>query len=461
MPLRNIVEIILPWARLLMPGDHAMGEGANRPAYRGPAGRSAAWGAALLVAVGAGPTFAPSALSQQQQMPAGPVSGSAASEVKKVTIVLARLRRDRLPPLSLLDFPPEDDGVAGARLAINDNNTTGRFLKQEFTLDVVEGATVPELVSEVAKRVDAGAGLIVADAGAEGVLALADAIKGRDALIVNAGSSDDRLREADCRANVVHTAPSRSMLADGLAQYLAWKQWRRWFLVRGTGRDDEAFAEALRRAAKRFGGKIVEERVFQVEAGSRRADGGHEQIQQQIPAFTQNAPAHDVVLVADEGGQFGEYFPYRTWDARPVAGTQGLAPVSWHPALEQWGATQFQNRFRRLAARAMRPLDYDVWVAVRSVGEAATRTRSTMPKDLIGYVKSPDFDVAAFKGRKLSYRSWNGQLRQPILVGTAKLPVSVSPQPGFLHQHSELDTLGIDKPETACTAYSSGMGSRQ
>jgi ABC transporter substrate binding protein (PQQ-dependent alcohol dehydrogenase system) len=378
-------------------------------------------------------------------------------DVHKIAIVLARELRDLPPPLSLLDFPPQDDGVAGARLAINDNNTTGRFLKQEFTLDVVQSASVPELIAEAGKRVDAGARFVVADASAETVLALADALKGREALVMNAGSGDDRLREADCRPNVVHTAPSRTMLADGLAQYLVWKQWRRWFLVRGPGRDDEAFAEALRRAAKRFGGKIVEERPFTIDTGGRRSDGGYEQIQQQIPSFTQNAPAYDVLLVADEGGQFGEYFPYRTWEARPVAGTQGLAPMSWHPALEQWGATQFQNRFRRLANRPMRPLDYDVWMAIRSVGEAATRTKSAAPEALIAYMKSPAFDLAAFKGRKLSYRDWNGQLRQPILVGTPKLPVTVSPQPGFLHQFSELDTLGVDRPESACRAYAVGQ----
>jgi ABC transporter substrate binding protein (PQQ-dependent alcohol dehydrogenase system) len=373
--------------------------------------------------------------------------------VQKIAIVLARELRDLPAPLSLLDFPPPDDGIAGARLAINDNNTTGRFLKQEFTLDVVQSASVPELIAQVGKRVDAGAGFVVADASAETVLALADTLKGREALVMNAGSGDDRLREADCRPNVVHTAPSRSMLADGLAQYLVWKQWRRWFLVRGTGRGDEAFAEALRRAAKRFGGKIVEERTFNVDTGGRRSDGGYEQLQQQIPSFTQNAAPYDVLLVADEGGQFGEYFPFRTWEARPVAGTQGLAPMSWHPAMEQWGATQFQHRFRRLANRPMRPLDYDVWVAVRSVGEAATRAKSTAPEALIAYMKSPAFDLAAFKGRKLSYREWNGQLRQPILVATPKLPVTVSPQPGFLHQFSELDTLGIDRPESACRAY--------
>jgi ABC transporter substrate binding protein (PQQ-dependent alcohol dehydrogenase system) len=373
--------------------------------------------------------------------------------VQKIAIVVAREQRDRLPPLSLLDFPPGDDGIAGARLAINDNNTTGRFLKQEFTLDVVQSPSVSSLIAEVTKRVDAGAGFVIIDASPAVVLALADALKGRDVLIMNAGSADDRLREADCRPNVVHTAPSRSMLADGLAQYLVWKQWRRWLLVRGTEPDDEAFAEALRRAARRFGAKIVEERVFKVEAGSRRTDGGYEQIQQQIPVFTQNAPAYDVLMVADETGQFGEYFPYRTWDPRPVAGTQGLTPMSWHPALEQWGGTQFQNRFQRLAKRPMRGLDYDMWVAVRSIGEAATRTKSADAKTIIGYIKSDSFDVAAFKGRKLTYRAWNGQLRQPILVGTPKLPVTVSPQPGFLHQFSELDTLGVDRPETACRGY--------
>jgi ABC transporter substrate binding protein (PQQ-dependent alcohol dehydrogenase system) len=380
-------------------------------------------------------------------------AASPSSEVQRIVVVLAREIRDIPPPLSLLDMPPADDGIAGARLAINDNNTTGRFLKQEFALEIVQNSDSGELIAQVRKQVEGGAAFVVADASAQTTLALADALKDRPVLVFNAGSPDDRLREQDCRANVVHTAPSRAMLADALAQYLVWKQWRRWFLVRGTNPDDEASAAALRRAAKRFGARIVEERAFKYEGGSRRSDGGHEQVQQQIPSFTQNVAAYDVLVVADEGDLFGEYLPYRTWDARPVAGTQGLFATSWHPALEQWGATQFQNRFRRLANRSMRDLDYDVWVAVRSVGEAATRARSADPAAMIAHLKSAEFDLAAFKGRKLTYRNWDGQLRQPILLATAKLPVTVSPQPGFLHQFSELDTLGIDRPETNCRAY--------
>jgi ABC transporter substrate binding protein (PQQ-dependent alcohol dehydrogenase system) len=318
---------------------------------------------------------------------------------------------------------------------------------------VVQHSNADELIAQVRKQVEGGAAFVVADTSPKTTVALADALQDQRALIFNAGSGDDRLREQDCRPNLVHTAPSRAMLADALAQYLVWKQWRRWLLVYGTEPDDEAFAAALRRAAKRFGARIVEERAFKYQTGSRRTDGGHEQIQQQIPTFTQNAPAYDVLMVADEGGLFGEYLPYRSWDARPVAGTQGLVATSWHPALEQWGATQFQNRFRRLVNRAMRDLDYDVWVAIRSIGETATRARSADPATMIAHLKSPDFDLAAFKGRKLTYRAWDGQLRQPILIATAKLPVTVSPQPGFLHQFSELDTLGIDKPETGCRAY--------
>jgi ABC transporter substrate binding protein (PQQ-dependent alcohol dehydrogenase system) len=407
--------------------------------------------ASLVVAAFAAPLALAASVSGQQ--PAAGAQASAAGGPHRIAIVLAREARELPAPLSLLDVPPADDGAAGARLAINDNATTGRFLQQEFTLDVVQSGKPQELVAEIKQRVDAGAAFIVADVSPPTLIALADALKGKDALIFNAGSSDDRLREQDCRPNVVHTAPARAMLADALAQYLVWKRWSRWFLVHGTAPDDAAFAEAMRRAAKRFAAKIVEERPFKYEVGSRRADGGHEQVQEQIPALTRNAPAHDVLVVADESGLFGEYLPYRTADPRPVAGTQGLIPTSWHPALEQWGATQLQNRFRRLANRPMRPLDYDVWVAVRSVGEAATRAKAAAPAQLIAHLKSADFDLAAFKGRKLTYRAWDGQLRQPILIATAKLPVTVSPQPGFLHQFTELDTLGVDKPETNCRAY--------
>lgn len=378
-----------------------------------------------------------------------------ADEKPVVTISIAYLKqlRDENPPLSLLDLPPPDNGVAGANLAISDNNTTGRFVGQSFKLETFESAEIDELIKIANEQIAAGTSFFVVDIDAEPMLKLADALAGKPALILNAGNPDDAVREEQCRANVVHLAPSRTMLADALGQYFAWKQWRNWFLVSGTQPADKLLAEAYRRAAKRFGAKIVEEREFKYEAGSRRADGGFEQIQQQIPQFTQNAKDHDVLIVVDEAQIFADYMPYRAWTPRPVAGSAGLTPTSWHPALELWGGTQFQNRFRRLANRNMRPLDYDSWLAVRVIGEAATRKNTGDFATLNAYIHTPEFEVAAFKGVKTTFRPWNGQLRQPLIVTTPKLLVSISPQQGFLHQFTELDTLGIDKPETKCQAY--------
>jgi ABC transporter substrate binding protein (PQQ-dependent alcohol dehydrogenase system) len=290
----------------------------------------------------------------------------------------------------------------------------------------------------------------VADLPADALLKAADAVKDRGAVLFNAGASDDRLREQDCRTNVIHTAPTRSMLADGLAQYLVWKQWKRWLLVTGSHPEDKLYADALRRAATRFGAKIVQERTFEDTGGARHTDSGVTLIQRQIPVFTQQAPTYDVLVAADESEVFASYLPYRTWDARPVAGSAGLMPTSWDAAHDQWGAVQMQNRFLKLNSRRMTALDMQAWTAARMIGEAASRTSSGDAKTLSAFLKSPDFSIAAFKGQRLTLRDWNWQLRQPILLVDGRMVVSVSPQEGFLHQVSELDTLGVDRPETKC-----------
>ncbi|MBO0733643.1 MAG: branched-chain amino acid ABC transporter substrate-binding protein, partial [Methylocapsa sp.] len=122
----------------------------------------------------------------------------------------------------------------------------------------------------------------------------------------------------------------------------------------------------------------------------------------------------------------------------------------WDGSHEQWGAIQLQNRFLKLASRRMNAGDYNAWVAIRMIGEAASRTASSDPNVLRGYLTGPDFAIAAFKGQKLTLRHWNQQLRQPVLLGDGRTIVSVSPQEGFMHQTSTLDTLGCDEPETKC-----------
>jgi ABC transporter substrate binding protein (PQQ-dependent alcohol dehydrogenase system) len=376
---------------------------------------------------------------------------SVLSAAEPLNVKIAYLgRADRVQTISLIEMPAANNGIAGAQLAVEDNNTTGKFLNESFTIEDVQLKDEDDPAAVITQLADHGVALVVTDLPADLLLKAADAGRERGLLLFNAGAIDDRLRQEDCRANVIHTAPTRTMLADGLAQYLVWKHWTRWLLVVGSHTPDKLYADALRRSANRFGAKIVQERVFQDTGGARRTDSGLVQVQSQIPLFTQSAPEYDVLVAADESQVFADYLPYRTRDPRPVAGSGGLVPTSWDASLDQWGAIQLQNRFQRKFSRHMTALDMQAWTAVRMIGEAVDRVRSADTKTIFDYIKGPDFALAAFKGRKLTVRDWDLQLRQPILLADGRTVVSVSPQEGFLHQFSELDTLGIDRPETKC-----------
>jgi ABC transporter substrate binding protein (PQQ-dependent alcohol dehydrogenase system) len=355
----------------------------------------------------------------------------------------------RTLPLSYLDQPPEDEGVQGARLGIADDNTTGHFTGQSFEL--VESVTPEDGDIATAFRDLAAKGvrLVVTDVGAAELLSVASLPEAAQATIFNTGAAEDRLRAEDCRANILHLLPSRAMLADGLIQYLVAKRWPELLLVVGHGEGDREFASDIRHAAQKFQAHIVKEKPWTFVPGARRTDTGHFAIQAEVARVTQGI-SYDVLVVADEEDEFGDDLSYRTFDPRPVAGTQGMVPSAWARPHEQWGATQLQDRFLHQAKRWMTDRDYAAWMAVRAIGESATRSHSTDPATISAFMRSALFELAAYKGARLSFRSWDGQLRQPILLADARSLVSVSPQPGFLHQFSELDTLGIDKPETKC-----------
>src|SRR5271170_6024509 len=355
----------------------------------------------------------------------------------------------RTLPLTYLDQPPEDEGIQGARLGIADNNTTGQFTGQSFELVESIAPAGGDLAGAFRVLMARGVRLVVTDIDAQQLLTIAALPDADHITLLDSGAADDRLRGADCRANILHLLPSRAMLADALVQYLVVKRWINLLLVVGHSDGDKEFAADIRHAALKFQAHIVEDKPWTFVPGARRTDTGHFAIQAEVARFTQGIN-YDVLVVADEDDEFGDDFSYRTFDPRPVAGTQGLVPSAWARPHEQWGATQLQDRFLHQAKRWMTDRDYAAWMAVRAVGEAATRTQSTDPAVISAFIRSDHFELAAYKGTRLSFRSWDGQLRQPVLLADARSLVSVSPQPGFLHQFSELDTLGIDKPETKC-----------
>lgn len=363
-----------------------------------------------------------------------------------IPVIYLRQEVPAPPVLSNLDPIPEDRGIAGAELGLTDNLTTGRFMGHDYTLDVI---TVPQDGDLRGAAVDAlgRSRLIIVDAPAEDLLMIADLPAAGGALIFNAAAPEPVLRGAECRANVFHSLPSLAMRTDALMQFLQKRRWDDLVLVAGTRPADSAYAEALAASATKFGLTVRDRKDWAFDADMRR------NASQEVPLFTQDFGTYDVLLIADETRDFGRYLAYNTWEARPVAGSEGLEPVTWAPVVEQWGAAQLQNRFRDQAERVMTSRDYAAWAAMRAIGEAVTRTTAADVATLRDFMLSDQFELAGFKGRPLSFRTWNGQLRQPIPLVTRAALVAQAPLEGFLHPVTELDTLGADAPETDCTAF--------
>ena len=374
--------------------------------------------------------------------------GGASSVAAEVNVAIHYIKQEvEVPPtLSNLDPLPEDLGQMGAELGLSDNITTGRFLGQNYELTV----TVVPAGDNYAAAVQAALAetdLIVLDAPAEQVIEAADVPDAADALLFNAGAADVDLRADMCRANVLHTLPSYAMRADALMQFFVKRRWDDIALIEGERDSDQAWADTMEASARKFGLSFGERKTWAFDADMRRNAA------QEVPLFTQDLGDYDVLLVADAADDFARYISFNTWEPRPVAGSEGLRPVVWHRVVEQWGAAQLQSRFTELAERDMKDRDYAVWAAVRAIGEAVTRTGAGDAPTLRDYMLSDDFELAGFKGRPLTFRSWNGQLRQPIPLIHERALVAQAPLEGFLHQRTELDTLGLDQPESGCQAF--------
>lgn len=385
------------------------------------------------------------AYGAKKTAPAPKSQPKASAEAKLDKLPIAYLAQDpQSPPvLPFFEQAVTDRGVQGARLGIQDNNTTGRFTRQNFSLR--ESIVPPD--GDVAAAFKAlladGHRHILLNLESTKIRELAALPESKNVLLYDIATRDDEFRGEACRPNVLHLLPSRAMRADALGQYLAKKRWNKWFLAAGPNDGDKLYAEAVKRAAKRFGAKIVAERTWQHSFDERRTP------ESEVPVFTQGVE-YDILIVADESGLFGDFLPYRTWQPRPVAGTQGLVATAWHRTHEAWGALQLQNRFRDQAGRWMTEEDYGAWLAVRAIGESATRTKSVDFDKVKTFMLGEEFALAGFKGVPLSFRRWNGQLRQPVLIASERSMVAVAPVEGFLHPKNELDTLGYDEPESKC-----------
>ncbi|MCK0169809.1 ABC transporter substrate-binding protein [Aliiroseovarius sp. S1123] len=367
----------------------------------------------------------------------------AGENMRKISVLYLRIAAPERPVLSNLDPTPDNLGRAGAELAVADNNTTGGFMGYQFAMELID-LDEGNLAGARDALHASDAPFVLLDMSAEQMLTLVDESEAR--LFFNVRSYDDRLRGADCRASLLHTLPSYAMRADALMQFVLKKRWDKLALVSGNTVEDGKFADALHNASRKFGLSFGKEEPWVLDGDLRR------QAAAEVPLLTQKLGDYDVLFVADEQNDFARYLAYNTWLPRPILGGDGLRATGWSHVNEQWGAAQLQSRFYDLAGRNMQDIDYAAWAALRAVDEAYLRTNFANLDAIRSYLLD-GIELAGFKGRPLSFRSWNGQMRQPVGLTHASALVAMAPLEGFLHARNELDSLGADAPESQCKAF--------
>jgi len=353
------------------------------------------------------------------------------------------------------------NGSFGARTAIEELNLNGGFLGGTYALRAFVLANDGAAGDDLRAALRDGSRLVVADLAAPDLLRLADLPEADGAVIVDGRTSDDVLREGECRRNVLHVLPDWSMRADALGQFLARRNWRRWFLLYGTAASDHAYADAVRRAARRVGARLVADREFSVSRDDETENDRREQVPALLIAATRIEADYDVLVVADTTDAFGPQLPFDTARPRPIAGTHGLVPAAWHRGFREFAARAMTLRFMRLAGREMSERDYGSWLAVAVLGEAVVRAGTHDIAAIDAYLRSERLSVPAFKGEGVNFRPWDGQLRQPVALFGPDALISMSPQEGFTHAGHASDALGRDRDESACRFRRRGGETRE
>ncbi|MGB1227014.1 MAG: hypothetical protein ACPG9K_03915 [Poseidonibacter sp.] len=365
------------------------------------------------------------------------------ADILETNILYLEQKIKRPPVLSNVIKIPEDLGIQGAKIAVKDSNKTARFLKQKYNLIESISYDKKELLNSLEKFINEKNSFVLLKVEDDFLKEIIKNPLFEKAVFFNIANKNSDFRQNLCQTNLLHTIASNAMLYDGLVQFLVKRNFKDIFLISGTKEKDLQITKDIKRAVKKFNAKIVEEKQWTYDADIRRKAAD------EMPVFTQGSD-YDVILTADNYGDFGEFVYFNSWLPRPLAGTQGLTPKTWHKVIEQWGAAQMQKRFEKFASRWMEDEDFAAWIAIRTIVTSVTKTKNNDMKTALNFIYSNDFELGAYKGRKLTYRDFNGQIRMPVALVQPNALVSTSPQVGFLHPTNDLDTLGIASFQVQC-----------
>ena len=369
-------------------------------------------------------------------------AGTAAAATLKATLISPendpRLERTRVERAYL--GHPGGPAAEGVQVALDEGSFELEAAGAAVALATATARSVESARAAAQAAEKAGAALILTDLPADWTLAVADAVK---LPVLNLGAPDDNLRQQDCRARLYHLLPSERMRADAIAQTLVSRKWSKLLLLVGTGPNDQQRAATAQASIKRYGLQVVASKPFKLSTDPRERDLAN-------PLLLTAGAAYDAVWIIDSDGEFARGLPYRTVLPRPVVGDAGLVALAWHAQFERYGAPQVSRRFFKAAKRPMTDRDWAAWMAGKTLLAVATAAPKGPNSAWAQALAKTSIDGS--KGVGMSFRAWDGQLRQTMLLTDGQGVIAQAPIEGLLHPTDVLDTLGADAPEKLCKA---------
>jgi hypothetical protein len=137
-------------------------------------------------------------------------------------------------------------------------------------------------------------------------------------------------------------------------------------------------------------------------------------------------------------------------DARARIG--GKSPiVVWDSKLVRFGADTLNDRYRARFGVSMTPSAWTAWFAVKVLWESSLRMKSADPQHLADYLTRDTTQFDGHKGRPLSFRLWDHQLRQFVYTRVDGVPIDLprTARPDAT-SHEVLDELGTPASSSAC-----------
>ena len=332
---------------------------------------------------------------------------------------------------------------AGAQLAVEELKQFKRIAKAHFSLKRVSVTDPFDMIAEILKMRESGVQFFLIDAPEHILSEVAKQTHDQGIYLFNTTAIGDALRNEDCQQHLFHFAASRAMLTDAIVQYLVSQKWNRVLVLRGPLPEDFKMTQAFERSAEHFGLNIIKTRNFLLGNDPRARETNDLD-------FLTGKARYDAVFVADADGEFSLGIPFATQDPATVTGTSGIVPRVWHWSYLRHGAPQVHGRFERMHGRRMGQPDWGAWVALKTLGMAIARSKTTDPVKVVDYLRSGELRIDGSKGPGLSIRPWNNQLRQPILLTTENWTITRAPIEGFRHRTNDLDTIGFGERDTTC-----------